>query len=102
MSRPNPNSAEQSSKNRPDTPHYEVECCNVDDNTVQDVKELADNAGIRVENFEFKQSDDSATDIPCLRVKRLEQDTAESLIETLHKNGLMDIFDGNPIVTVLP
>lgn len=102
MSQSNSASSGHGKEGQSSTAHFQVECCNVGRDTIEEIEDLAGKAGIRTENFEFAHSENSITGGPTLRVKGLEHDSAERLIETLTENGLMGMFDENLLITILP
>lgn len=102
MSQSNSASPNQSTEAQFSTAHFQIECCDIDRDTIGEIETLAAEAGIRTENFEFAHSEDSITGSPTLRVKGLEHESAEQLIKTLAEDGLMETVDDNLLITILP
>jgi hypothetical protein len=102
MSRSNATSAEQEANSEFSVEYdYEIECCGVEQETVNTVEEFASESGIRTDKFAFTHSEQSTVDGPLLRIKGLDQESAEKLVRVLRDKGLSEIFDQDIVITIL-
>lgn len=81
---------------------YEIECCGVDRETVLAVEDIVSEAGIRAEKFAFTHTETSRSDGPMLRLKGLEQETAEDVAGYLRENGITEAVGESVVIVILP
>lgn len=81
---------------------YEIECCGMDRKTVLEVEDVVSEAGIRAEKFAFTHTETSQSDGPMLRLKGLEQETAEDVVGHLRENGITEAVGESIVIVILP
>lgn len=81
---------------------YEIECCGVDRSTVREVRNILHESGIREDQFAVTHADSNPSAGPVLRIKGLEQDTAEDMLTHLREEGLKEIAEDVLTAVILP
>lgn len=102
MSQSNSEAAQDSSNGFSVEYDYEIECCGVDRSTVREVRDILHESGIREDKFGVVQADSNPSAGPVLRVKGLEQDSAEDMLAHLREEGLEEIADEVLTIVILP